>query len=46
MPPGNSTFRERSLAQYEWEITKTKEFLSQMEEFKGILICTTNLPLP
>ncbi len=39
----DSFFRDRSLAQNEWEITKTNEFLTQMEEFKGILICTTNL---
>ena len=36
-------FRDREHAQYEWEITKVNEFLTQMEEFKGILICTTNL---
>lgn len=39
----DSFFRSRAKAQYEWEITKTNEFLTQMEEFKGILICTTNM---
>ena len=39
----DSFFRDREHAQYEWEITKVNEFLTQMEEFKGILICTTNL---
>lgn len=39
----DSFFRDREQAQYEWEITKVNEFLTQMEEFKGILICTTNL---
>lgn len=39
----DSFFRDREQAQCEWEITKTNEFLTQMEEFKGILICTTNL---
>ena len=39
----DSFFRDRTLAEHEWEITKTNEFLTQMEEFKGILICTTNL---
>lgn len=39
----DSFFRDRSLAHNEWEITQTNEFLTQMEEFKGILICTTNL---
>lgn len=39
----DSFFRDRQKAMNEWEITKTNEFLTQMEEFKGILICTTNL---
>lgn len=39
----DSFFRDREQAQYEWEITKVNEFLTQIEEFKGILICTTNL---
>ena len=36
-------FRNREFAQHSWEISETNEFLTQMEEFKGILICTTNL---
>lgn len=39
----DSFFRDRAQAQHDWEITKVNEFLTQMEEFKGILICTTNL---
>lgn len=32
----------RSRAVRSWEISHTNEFLSQMERFRGILICTTN----
>jgi transitional endoplasmic reticulum ATPase len=32
----------RDRAQRSWEISFTNEFLTQMERFKGILICTTN----
>jgi len=32
----------REQAQRSWEISFTNEFLTQMERFKGILICTTN----
>ena len=32
----------RERAQHSWEISCTNEFLTQMEQFKGILICTTN----
>jgi len=32
----------RSRAQKSWEISSTNEFLTQMERFRGILICTTN----
>ena len=39
----DSFFAERSSANNSWERTMTNEFLTQMEEFSGILICTTNL---
>jgi transitional endoplasmic reticulum ATPase len=32
----------RSHAVRSWEISQTNEFLTQMERFQGILICTTN----
>lgn len=39
----DSFFADRNGAQYSWERTQVNEFLTQMEEFPGILICTTNL---
>ena len=39
----DSFFRERSFASQSWEITQVNEFLTQMEQFDGIVICTTNL---
>ena len=36
-------FSDRSNANQSWERNATNEFLTQMEEFPGILICTTNL---
>ena len=39
----DSFFRDRSLASQSWEITQVNEFLTQMEKFEGITICTTNL---
>ena len=39
----DSFFADRSEAQYSWERTQVNEFLTQMEEFGGIVICTTNL---
>ena len=38
----DSFFRERSYASQSWEITQVNEFLTQMEKFEGIVICTTN----
>jgi transitional endoplasmic reticulum ATPase len=32
----------RSRAQRSWEISFTNEFLTQMERYRGILVCTTN----
>lgn len=39
----DSFFWDRSLASHSWEITQVNEFLTQMEKFEGIVICTTNL---
>ena len=39
----DSFFCERSYASQIWEITQVNEFLTQMEKFEGIVICTTNL---
>lgn len=39
----DSFFRERTLASQRFEITETNEFLTQMENYDGIVICTTNL---
>ena len=36
-------FYDRRQAQRTWERSLVNEFLTQMEEFSGILICTTNL---
>ncbi len=33
---------ERSGAQRNWQVTQVNEFLADMEEFRGILICATN----
>lgn len=39
----DSFFSNRQDASFSWERTLVNEFLTQMEEFSGILICTTNL---
>ncbi len=39
----DSFFADRKDAEHSWERTRVNEFLTQMEEFSGILICTTNL---
>ena len=36
-------FYDRNQAQRSWERSTVNEFLTQMEEFSGILVCTTNL---
>ena len=33
---------DRRSAQRSWEVTQVNEFLKQMENFKGILVCATN----
>jgi len=38
----DSMLFSRDRAQHSWEISHTNEFLTQMERFRGILICTTN----
>jgi len=38
----DSLLFSRDRAQRSWEISFTNEFLTQMERFRGILICTTN----
>ena len=39
----DSFFYDRTSANASWERNTVNEFLTQMEEFSGILICTTNL---
>jgi SpoVK/Ycf46/Vps4 family AAA+-type ATPase len=39
----DSLLRDRSLSTHSWEITQVNEFLCRMEEFTGILICSSNL---
>ena len=36
-------FADRTNLDHSWERSTVNEFLTQMEEFSGILICTTNL---
>lgn len=38
----DSFLSSRDRALHSWEISFTNEFLTQMERFRGILICTTN----
>ena len=39
----DSLFIDRTSAEKSWEVSQTNELLCQMENFKGILICATNL---
>lgn len=39
----DSFFADRANASHSWERTQVNEFLTQLEEFPGIVICTTNL---
>ena len=39
----DSFLYKRESAIRSWEISRTNEFLTQMERFRGILICTTNM---
>jgi AAA+ superfamily predicted ATPase len=38
----DSVLFSRSRARHSWEISFTNEFLTAMERFRGLLICTTN----
>lgn len=39
----DSLFIDRSKAEKSWEISQTNEMLAQMENFRGIFICSTNI---
>ncbi|MCX7180738.1 MAG: ATP-binding protein [Proteobacteria bacterium] len=39
----DSFLRDRRLARSPWEVTQVNELLQQMENFKGVFICATNL---
>ncbi len=39
----DSFFRERQGADHRWEATQVNELLTQMEDFEGIFVCSTNL---
>ena len=39
----DSFLRNRMLARQSWEVTQVNELLTQMETFKGLFLCSTNL---
>ena len=39
----DSFLRDRRLARQSWEVTHTNELLQQLDEFPGVVACTTNL---
>lgn len=39
----DSFLRDRGQAQHSWQVTQVNEMLTQMEQFDGILVATTNL---
>ena len=39
----DSFLRDRRAAMHSWEVTQVNEFLQQLEAFRGIVACTTNL---
>lgn len=39
----DSFLRDRTMARESWEVTQVNELLTQMEQFDGLFICTTNL---
>ena len=39
----DSFLRDRNRSRESWEITQVNELLTQMEQFKGLFFCTTNL---
>ncbi|MCX9157809.1 AAA family ATPase [Niveibacterium sp. 24ML] len=38
----DSFLGDRGQAQHSWEVTQVNELLTQIEEFEGLLVCTTN----
>ncbi|HHC73902.1 MAG TPA: AAA family ATPase, partial [Thiothrix sp.] len=39
----DSFLRDRNLSRESWEVTQVNELLTQMEQFRGLFFCTTNL---
>jgi SpoVK/Ycf46/Vps4 family AAA+-type ATPase len=39
----DSFLRERENARTQWEVTQVNELLTQMEDFQGVFLCSTNL---
>lgn len=39
----DSFLRDRNRSRESWEVTQVNELLTQMEQFKGLFFCTTNL---
>jgi transitional endoplasmic reticulum ATPase len=39
----DSFLRDRRRSQQSWETTKVNEFLQQLEGYRGVVVCTTNL---
>ncbi len=39
----DSLLRRRDGAEHSWEVTQVNELLTQMEDFEGLFICSTNL---
>jgi transitional endoplasmic reticulum ATPase len=39
----DSFFRERQAADHRWEVSQVNELLTQMEDFEGLFVCSTNL---
>ncbi len=39
----DSLLRDRRGAQHSWEATQVNEFLQQLEAYRGVIVCTTNL---
>ena len=39
----DSFLRDRTRSRESWEVTQVNELLTQMEQFKGLFFCTTNL---
>ncbi len=39
----DSFLQERAAAQRSWEVTAVNEFLTQLDAYEGVIVCTTNL---